>query len=161
MILNAKTYIAVPKTAEGTTIVDGCIVVNKKNPIYGSIRVESSFVEYNPIKKFANHRLRSSFVNGKIEELKMLGFKPNMPLGGKIIQQKSFLPFYEDQEPVMTPANEATGEPAKVALIDGNPYYHNYVWTDDPKDVDHWVDVPETNAIFSAPAEEVETEQMF
>lgn len=103
------------------------IKVSRNNPEYGSIRVESSHIEFTT-GGWLRHVRRTAFINGKVEDLKNADLSADQELTGKIIVQESLTPFYEENPDIHL---KVAGESGIVCRLDDQPIYRRSVFTPD------------------------------
>lgn len=68
------------------------IIISKKNPEWGHIKVEQHVTEVDE-NGFGKARKRTALIPGKIDDLKLFGWKANQEVDGKIIIKESIIPF--------------------------------------------------------------------
>tara|TARA_R110000851_G_scaffold48345_1_gene116918 strand:+ start:380 stop:826 length:447 start_codon:yes stop_codon:yes gene_type:complete len=125
----------------------GLIVTPNTNPAYGTIRVDQIVITME--NGFMNRNNRSAFIGGRIEDLNAMGFAAGQELPGKIVRKEFVVPQYEGHVPAMYPVGHAAA--GTQALKNGNPYFLEFEYTDNPKKMD--------SIIATQEAETVDTEE--
>ncbi len=114
-----KNSVKVVASAEGAVIR-----VSANNPEYGAIRVQETKMEINK-GGFLQKKQTSALIKGKVEDLKLLGFRDGQEIGGQIVHEERTEPFYADQEP------KKAGADGEVLTCGGAPIYRQSRWTSD------------------------------
>lgn len=99
------------------------ITVNVKKPEFGTIRLDQESISME--NGFLNKLKRSAFINGKIEDLKLLNYKEGQILAGQIIRKESRKIMFDNQNPKINPTTK------QIHLIDGQPVYFKDYYTED------------------------------
>lgn len=113
------------------------LTVSKKNPEYGSIRLES--VQQTFQGGFLRTEKRVTFLNGLVKDLEAWisseNIKEGTMLGGKIVKLQSYEPFFEGQTPRINPT---TGELA-LCKETGREVYLEFRYSPNMSEEDRWV----------------------
>lgn len=124
------------------------ITVNPNKPEYGTIRVDSTQVQFTG--GFANKVKRTAFVNGEIETLEaIVSSAQGGWLPGKIQVLESFEPFYAGQTGKVNPE---TGEELKSG---GKTIYRQSIYTQNVNASDVLIQHDAVNIAVETPAEAI------
>lgn len=103
------------------------INVSENSPEFGYVRVQQ-LVPVISNTGWAKPQKRSALIKGKIEDLKMFGFKENESIPGKIVVRESFMPFNaKDSERDL----KIAGDTGIICRVDDQPIYRQTFFTYD------------------------------
>jgi hypothetical protein len=113
----------------------GNVISLTKNPNIGYIRVEQ-FVEVHKDNGWVKIEPRSALIKGDINSLKLLNYKSNQKLDGKIVVQESLIPFsidYPERD------YKIAGSTGVVCKYNDNPIYRITKYTTDENEKDEFI----------------------
>ena len=101
------------------------INVSENSPEFGYVRVQQ-LVPVISNTGWAKPQKRSALIKGKIEDLKMFGFKDNESIPGKIVVRESFMPFNQkDSERDL----KIAGSTGIICRVDDQAIYRQTFYT--------------------------------
>lgn len=124
------------------------IRVSQNNPDYGFVRVEQDAIEVS--NGWVRRKVRSSIVPGLVADLKMIGWKANQELEGKITVKESLDPIMESN---LDFGVKRAGENGPVCLFEDQAIYRRTYYTLDLTDADNFIQHTNVAQIKEANAE--------
>jgi hypothetical protein len=124
------------------------IRVSQNNPDYGFVRVEQDAIEVS--NGWVRRKVRSSIVPGLVADLKMIGWKANQELEGKITVKEGLDPIMESNPEF---GIKRAGENGPVCLFEDQAIYRRTYYTLDLTDVDNFIQHTNVAQIKEANAE--------
>jgi hypothetical protein len=122
----------------------GAVVIpSKNNPVYGYIRVEQKRTIMNE-QGWVETRTLSALLNGEVDVLKSLNYRPNQSLEGTIRIVERMEPF---NKKFPKKNIKIAGDSGVVCTIEGEPIYRNCFYSEDPEAEDILVQHDNTEEI--------------
>lgn len=110
------------------------IRVSQNNPEYGFVRVEQDAVEVS--NGWVRRKVRSSIVPGLVSDLKVIGWKANQELAGKITVKESLEPIMESNPDFGV---KRAGQDGPICLFEDQAIYRRTYYTLDTEDQDVFI----------------------
>lgn len=115
-----------------TANADGLVVVtSENNPEYGYIRLEQKTTVF--ANGWAQPKVKSALLRGRVEDLKALNFTKDQTLPGKIVVKESFIPSNPND---VNQDMKLAGTNGIPCTKDDQPIYRVAFYTEDLNDQD-------------------------